>query len=59
MEFWEFENHEVAYSWLRAFKIIPRNGVLRPRRCATVELKLLPRILRGTRPDPPRECAVR
>eukprot|EP00959_Pyramimonas_sp_CCMP1952_P081173 1695853-Pyramimonas_sp.AAC.1 len=26
MQFWEPEDHEVAYSWLRAFKIMPRNG---------------------------------
>ena len=32
MEFWVFEEHEVAYSWLRAFKIMPRNGVLGTRR---------------------------
>eukprot|EP00959_Pyramimonas_sp_CCMP1952_P057522 1200860-Pyramimonas_sp.AAC.1 len=23
MEFWELEDHEVAYSWLRAFEIMP------------------------------------
>ena len=23
MEFWDFEEHEVAYSWLRAFKMCP------------------------------------
>ena len=26
--FWEHEEHEVAYSWLRAFKMWPGNGVL-------------------------------
>eukprot|EP00959_Pyramimonas_sp_CCMP1952_P390989 8193692-Pyramimonas_sp.AAC.1 len=31
MEFWELEDHEVAYSWLQAFRIIPRNGVLETR----------------------------
>ena len=25
MEFWEVEEHEVAYSWLRAFKMWPGN----------------------------------
>jgi hypothetical protein len=28
MEFWELEEHEVAYSWLRASKMWPGNGVL-------------------------------
>merc|ERR1712060_690273 len=32
MEFWELVDHEVAYSWLRAFKMWPGNGVLGPRR---------------------------
>ena len=32
MEFWELEEHEVAYSWLRAFKMWPGNGVLGTRR---------------------------
>eukprot|EP00959_Pyramimonas_sp_CCMP1952_P084047 1757882-Pyramimonas_sp.AAC.1 len=32
MEFWELEDHEVAYCWLRAFRIMPRNGVLGIRR---------------------------
>merc|ERR1711920_1131912 len=32
MEFWELEDHEVAYSWLRAFKMWPGNGVLAARR---------------------------
>eukprot|EP00959_Pyramimonas_sp_CCMP1952_P436043 9131074-Pyramimonas_sp.AAC.1 len=26
MEFWEVVEHEVAYSWLRAFKMWPGNG---------------------------------
>eukprot|EP00959_Pyramimonas_sp_CCMP1952_P010146 212084-Pyramimonas_sp.AAC.1 len=29
--FWEHEQHEVAYSWLRAFKMRPGNGVLAAR----------------------------
>eukprot|EP00959_Pyramimonas_sp_CCMP1952_P431054 9027831-Pyramimonas_sp.AAC.1 len=36
MEFWELEEHEVPYSWLQAFKIMPRNELLatrRPRSC--------------------------
>eukprot|EP00959_Pyramimonas_sp_CCMP1952_P423881 8879104-Pyramimonas_sp.AAC.1 len=28
IEFWEVEEHEVAYRWLRAFKIWPGNCVL-------------------------------
>eukprot|EP00959_Pyramimonas_sp_CCMP1952_P234413 4898215-Pyramimonas_sp.AAC.1 len=32
MEFWELEEHEVAYSCLRALKIMPRSGVLGTRR---------------------------
>eukprot|EP00959_Pyramimonas_sp_CCMP1952_P088148 1844149-Pyramimonas_sp.AAC.1 len=28
MVFWEHEEHEVAYGWLRAFKMWPGNGVL-------------------------------
>eukprot|EP00959_Pyramimonas_sp_CCMP1952_P060852 1271072-Pyramimonas_sp.AAC.1 len=32
MKFLEFENHEVAYSWLRVCKIMPGNGVLGTRR---------------------------
>merc|ERR1711920_110697 len=32
MEFWELEDHEVAYSWLRAFKMLPGNGLLGTRR---------------------------
>eukprot|EP00959_Pyramimonas_sp_CCMP1952_P211273 4421632-Pyramimonas_sp.AAC.1 len=32
VEFWELEEHEIAYSWLRAFKIMSRNGVLGSRR---------------------------
>eukprot|EP00959_Pyramimonas_sp_CCMP1952_P331172 6935049-Pyramimonas_sp.AAC.1 len=32
MEFWELEKNEVAYSWLWASKIMPRNGVLGTRR---------------------------
>eukprot|EP00959_Pyramimonas_sp_CCMP1952_P238669 4987207-Pyramimonas_sp.AAC.1 len=32
MVFWDHEEHEVAYSWLRAFKMWPGNGVLGTRR---------------------------
>eukprot|EP00959_Pyramimonas_sp_CCMP1952_P133193 2784605-Pyramimonas_sp.AAC.1 len=32
MEFSEIEEHEVAYSWLRALKMLPGNGVLGSRR---------------------------
>ena len=32
MEFWELEDHEVTYSWLRASKMWPGNGVLGARR---------------------------
>eukprot|EP00959_Pyramimonas_sp_CCMP1952_P182736 3821656-Pyramimonas_sp.AAC.1 len=28
MEFWELEDHEVAYSWFRASKMHAGNGVL-------------------------------
>ena len=28
MVFWEHEEHEVAYSWVRAFRMWPGNGVL-------------------------------
>eukprot|EP00959_Pyramimonas_sp_CCMP1952_P380538 7972510-Pyramimonas_sp.AAC.1 len=28
VEFWEVEEHQVADSWLRAFKMWPGNGVL-------------------------------
>eukprot|EP00959_Pyramimonas_sp_CCMP1952_P199931 4181939-Pyramimonas_sp.AAC.1 len=28
MEVWELDEHEVSYSWLRAFKMYPGNGVL-------------------------------
>ena len=28
MVFWEHEEHEVAYSWLRALTMWPGNGVL-------------------------------
>eukprot|EP00959_Pyramimonas_sp_CCMP1952_P001081 21449-Pyramimonas_sp.AAC.1 len=30
--FWEHEDHEVAYSWLRAINMWPGNGVLGTRR---------------------------
>ena len=43
MEFWELEEHEVAYSWLRAFKMWPGNGVLGNRR-ARSGLQLAPGI---------------
>ena len=43
MEFWEVEEHEVAYSWLRAFKMWPGNGVLGTRR-ARSGLQLAPGI---------------
>merc|ERR1712113_664925 len=45
IEFWELEDHEVAYSWLRAFKMWPGNGVLGTRRA----------ILRGC----PKRCGCR
>eukprot|EP00959_Pyramimonas_sp_CCMP1952_P148719 3110942-Pyramimonas_sp.AAC.1 len=32
MEFWELEEHEVAYSWFRTLKMWPGNGVLGTRR---------------------------
>eukprot|EP00959_Pyramimonas_sp_CCMP1952_P126343 2642523-Pyramimonas_sp.AAC.1 len=32
MKFWELEDHEVAYSWLRAPNMWPGNGVLETRR---------------------------
>eukprot|EP00959_Pyramimonas_sp_CCMP1952_P204706 4280447-Pyramimonas_sp.AAC.1 len=32
MEFWELEEHEVAYNWFRAFKMWPGSGVLGTRR---------------------------
>eukprot|EP00959_Pyramimonas_sp_CCMP1952_P296961 6212616-Pyramimonas_sp.AAC.1 len=32
MVFWDHEEHEVAYSWQRAFKMWPGNGVLGRRR---------------------------
>eukprot|EP00959_Pyramimonas_sp_CCMP1952_P248893 5203079-Pyramimonas_sp.AAC.1 len=41
MEFWEVEEHAVAYSWLRASKMWPGNGVLRRRR-ARSGLQLAP-----------------
>eukprot|EP00959_Pyramimonas_sp_CCMP1952_P368309 7715036-Pyramimonas_sp.AAC.1 len=58
MEFREFEEHEVAYSWLQAFKIMSRNGVLgtrRPRSALMLAKKGVPgfpRIPSGSRPDP-------
>eukprot|EP00959_Pyramimonas_sp_CCMP1952_P095406 1994912-Pyramimonas_sp.AAC.1 len=41
MVFWEDEEHEVTYSWLRAFKMWPGNGVLgtqRTRSCLQLAL---------------------
>eukprot|EP00959_Pyramimonas_sp_CCMP1952_P181822 3801695-Pyramimonas_sp.AAC.1 len=58
MEFWELEDHEVAYTWLRAFKIMPKNGILgtrRPRNALLLAKKRIPRFPRipsGSRPDP-------
>ena len=41
--FWEHEEHEVAYSWLRAFEMLLGNGVLGTRR-ARSGLQLAPGI---------------
>eukprot|EP00959_Pyramimonas_sp_CCMP1952_P326205 6828028-Pyramimonas_sp.AAC.1 len=59
MEFWELEEHEVAYSWLQTFKIMARNGALgtqRPRSALLLAKKGIPRFPSGfpsgSRPDP-------
>ena len=41
--FWEHQEHEVAYSWLQAFEMLPGNGVLGTRR-ARSGLQLAPGI---------------
>eukprot|EP00959_Pyramimonas_sp_CCMP1952_P196922 4117231-Pyramimonas_sp.AAC.1 len=54
MEFWELEEHEVAYSWLQAVKIMPRSGVLgtrRPRSALLLAKKGIPGLPRHP-PDP-------
>eukprot|EP00959_Pyramimonas_sp_CCMP1952_P161093 3368572-Pyramimonas_sp.AAC.1 len=43
MVFWEHEEHEVAYGWLRAVKMWPGNGVLGTRRTRSGS-RLAPRV---------------
>eukprot|EP00959_Pyramimonas_sp_CCMP1952_P367170 7690427-Pyramimonas_sp.AAC.1 len=43
MKFWELEEHKVAYSWLREFKMWPGNELLGSRR-ARSGLQLAPDI---------------
>eukprot|EP00959_Pyramimonas_sp_CCMP1952_P321916 6736077-Pyramimonas_sp.AAC.1 len=54
MEFWELEDHEVAYSWLRAFKSCPGTEFweLEDHEVRYSWLKKESPVFRGTRPDP-------
>eukprot|EP00959_Pyramimonas_sp_CCMP1952_P233908 4887861-Pyramimonas_sp.AAC.1 len=53
MEFWELEDYEVAYSWFRAFRMWPGNGVVGFRRPRNMQLLVKKRAPHspGSRPD--------